>query len=289
MKKQNTITMLLLIGIIVAIIIFILATGRTSLTPKPNPNGGGSQQESESVLDGDADSTESTERVESTESTESTETTESTENSEEPSEPESPKVTASMDTALFIGDSRTVGIKAYSKILQATDADFFAAVSTTMTGVINYNDRIDVDGVGSVTISELLSQKTYDKIYIMLGINEASDYPSNIARNTQKLIDLIQEKQPGTVIFIMANLHVSQSYQDSRPSFSTANMDAINSAQGALANNKDVFYLDANFMFDDENRTLSSEYSGDGCHLRAKYYDPWVEWIIQQTKSLLGL
>jgi len=140
-----------------------------------------------------------------------------------------------------------------------------------------------------VTITELLSQKKYDKIYIMLGINEASDYPSNIARNTQKLIDIIQEKQPDCVIFIMANLYVSEGYQSSRPAFSTANMQAINNAQAALANNEDIFYLDANPMFVDENGNLSSDYSGDGCHLRAQPCKTLVNWIIEQTKSLLGL
>lgn len=288
MKKQNMITMLILVGIITLIVIFILATGRTSLAPKPNqnPNGGGTQQESEKD-DYDVDhNTESTEEVGTTE------TTESTENSEETNEPDSSapsvNVTASMDTALFIGDSRTVGIQAYTKDLTST-ADFFAAVSTTITGVVNYNDKIDVEGVGNVTISELLSQKKYDKVYIMLGINEASDYPFNIARNTQKLIDIIQEKQPGCVIFIVANLYVSEEYQSSRPAFSTANMQEINSAQGALANNQNVFYLDPNFMFADANGNLSSEYSGDGCHLRAQPCKTLVNWLIEQTKSLLGL
>ncbi|MBQ2900757.1 MAG: hypothetical protein IJE49_02845 [Agathobacter sp.] len=281
MKKQNTITMWILIGIIALIVIFILATGRTSLAPKPTPNGGGNtQQESEK------DDYDVSEDTEDTEEIESTETTESEEESNQPSKPAG--VTASMDTALFIGDSRTVGIQTYTKELTAT-ADFFAAVSTTITGVVNYNDKIDVEGVGNVTISELLSQKKYDKIYIMLGINEASDYPSNIARNTQKLLDLIQEKQPGSVIFIVANLYVSETYQSSRPAFSTANMQAINNAQAALANNQDIFYLDPNFMFVDENGNLSMDYSGDGCHLQNKSCDKLVEWIISETKRILGL
>ena len=292
MKKQNTITMLVLVGLIAVISVFIAVTGRTSI--KPNSNGGNIAQNSEVKDSEDTESAGATEEIESTEnveSTESTESTEVTEETEEESEVPSNKpvnVTASMDTALFIGDSRTVGLQAYTKEYTGT-ADFFAAVSTTMTGVVNYNSKAEVEGLGEVTITELLSQRTYDKVYIMLGINEASDAPSNIAKNTKKLIDIIQTNQPDAVIFIMANFYVSESYSSSRPAFSTANMKAINDAQGALANGEDIFYIDANPLFVDENGNLSTEYSGDGCHLRAKSCKVWAEWIIEQTKVCLGL
>lgn len=195
-------------------------------------------------------------------------------------------ITSSMSNALFIGDSRTVGIQLYSGM---NEPDYFAAVSTSVNAVINKNVAIDVSGVGSVTLPQLLDQKTYDKVYIMLGINEAGMGASTIASNTKKLIDLIQSKQPGAVIFIMANLYVSDGYQSSRPSFSTENMQAINSAQGALANNSNIFYMDANFMFVDANGDLSTEYSNDGCHLKSAEYKRWVQWIKEQTNKLLGL
>lgn len=197
-------------------------------------------------------------------------------------------LTASMDTALFIGDSRTEGLRLYTKEYTGT-ADFFSATSSSVNGIINKNAKVEVAGVGNVTISELLDQKRYDKVYIMLGINEAGNGASVIAQNTKKLINLIQQKQPGTVIFIMANLYVSSGYSSSRPVFATSNMKAINEAQGALANGTDIFYLDANPMFVDGNGNLSTEYSGDGCHLNKASCKKFAAWIIEQTKSLLGL
>lgn len=280
MRRSNIITMLILIGIIVTISMYILVTGKTSIDFNPSENSTQQESESQDINTSESEETEETESVDSTESTESTET----ESEQKPQPPAG--VTESMDTALFIGDSRTVGIQAYSGM---SEPDYFAAVSTSVNGVINKDARIDVEGVGNVNISELLDQKKYDKIYIMLGINEAGSGPATIATNTKKLVDLIQSKQPDAVIFIMANLYVSQGYQDSRPAFSTENMKAINSAQGALANNQNIFYMDANFMFVDANGNLSSDYSGDGCHLRAKEYIRWVEWIKEQTKELLGL
>ena len=197
-------------------------------------------------------------------------------------------LTASMDTALFIGDSRTEGLRIYTKEYTGT-ADFFSATSSSVSGIVYKNARVDVAGVGNVTISELLDQKRYDKVYIMLGINEAGNGPSVIAQNTKALVDLIQKKQPGTVVFIMANLYVSAGYSSSRPVFRTANMSAINAAQGALANGQDIFYLDANPMFVDGNGDLSTAYSSDGCHLSKSACKTFAAWIIEQTKSLLGL
>ncbi len=286
MRKSNIITMSVLVGIIVVISLYILITGETTLNLAQKP--GNTEQNSE-LNSGNTESNgkdESTEESGSTEGTGATEETES--ESTKPSEKPLPTVSASMDTALFIGDSRTVGLKSYTKDYTGK-ADFFAAVSTTVTEVVHYNAKIDVEGVGNVTISELLSQKKYDKVYIMLGINEADDSPANIAKNTQKLINIIKEKQPDVAIFIMANLYVSESYQSSRPAFTTSNMKKINEAQGALANGKDIFYLDANPMFVDEKGHLSSEFSGDGCHLRAKSCKTWAAWIIEQTKKSLGL
>lgn len=288
MKKQNTITMLVLVGIIAVISLYIVITGQTTLTPNTDQTAGNTEQNSEFVGSESTEDTESTEKVESTESTENTEATEETETESEDSLNKPMNITASMDTALFIGDSRTVGLQAYTKDYTGT-ADFFAAVSTTMTGVVNYNSKAEVEGVGEVTITELLSQRTYDKVYIMLGINEASDSPKNIAKNTQKLINIIQDNQPGAVIFIMANFYVSESYSSKRPAFSTENMKAINDAQGALANGEDIFYIDANPLFVDEKGNLSTEFSGDGCHLRAKSCKTWAAWIIEQTKECLGL
>lgn len=73
----------------------------------------------------------------------------------------------SLADALFIGDSRTVGIMEYAGI---QDADFFCNVGMSVFSAQKV--RVSVKSVGKVTLKELLSHKKYGKIYIMLGINE---------------------------------------------------------------------------------------------------------------------
>ena len=54
-----------------------------------------------------------------------------------------------------------------------------------------------------------------------------------------------------------------------------------------LANNKDVFYIDANPVFDDESGNLASDKTGDSAHLYAKYYKSWGDWITTETVDIL--
>lgn len=96
-------------------------------------------------------------------------------------------------------------------------------------------------------------------------------------------------KQSDAVIFIQANLHVTKSRSDSnKVENNNAIINGLNSELAKLADGKSIFYLDANTIFDDESGSLSSDKSGDGTHLYAKYYSEWSEWIIRQTASLIG-
>ena len=70
---------------------------------------------------------------------------------------------ASMADALFIGDSRTVGMMEYAGL---NEANFFC--STGMNVFDIKKSRISVPSVGKVTLEELLSNKKYGKIYLSI-------------------------------------------------------------------------------------------------------------------------
>ena len=214
---------------------------------------------------------------------------ESTENKEISIEntEESPKdatiVPASMENALFIGDSRTVGLAEYA---QMDDAHFFAAVGMTVYGVDTAN--VSVPHVGKVTLSELLKNHSYDKIYIMLGINELG-YP--VEKTLEKycaLIQSIQEAQPDTLIFVQANLHITKSRSDNDKVINNPKIDTFNDHISQLADHERIFYLDANCIFDDADGALSEAKSGDHAHPLAKYYQEWGNWIAEQTGAILS-
>ena len=187
----------------------------------------------------------------------------------------------SLGNSLFIGDSRTVGLAEYSSLI---DVDFFANVGMSVYNI--YDKSISVPSVGRVTIDSLLNHKKYDKIYLMLGINECGyDIPQTI-RKYGDLVSYIQSKQPNAKIFLQANLHVTKERSNRDKSINNPRLNQLNAGIKGYADGRNIFYMDANSLFDDEGGNLSVSKSMDNAHLGAKYYTQWGEWIGQKTASL---
>ena len=188
-----------------------------------------------------------------------------------------------MEDALFIGDSRTVGLMEYAGI---TGADFFCNVGMS---VYNINKKpVSVPNVGKVSFTELISNKKYGKIYIMLGVNEVGYETKTTLSKYSELISLIRQSQPNAAVFIEANLHVAKSRSESDKTVNNAAIDNLNAELKKLADGKTVFYLDANTVFDDGTGNLAADKTADGTHFYAKYYAEWGRWIMSQTASLVG-
>ncbi len=194
----------------------------------------------------------------------------------------SPETTASAeaintDESLFIGDSRTMGLMEYSGL----EADFFASVGMSVYNI--EDDMISVPNVGKVTFTELLSNKTYGKIYLMIGINELGYDLNQTISVYEELVQSIRRMQPDAKIFIQANLHVTKEKSEEHSYIKNATIDAFNERISQFADGKSVFYLDVNPVFDDENNALSKDLTSDGVHLYAKHYVEWADWITTQS------
>ncbi|MGN0329547.1 MAG: GDSL-type esterase/lipase family protein [Lachnospira sp.] len=178
------------------------------------------------------------------------------------------------DDALFIGDSRTVGLSEYGSINNAT---YFA--STGMDIYKIYNQKINVGKQGKTDLKSLLEKNKYSKVYIMLGINELGYDFDRTINKFQELIDIIKSSQPGVIIYIEANLHVSESRSVSDEIFNNTNIDIFNRKLAELADNDSIFYLDVNPLFDDDKGNLRADYTYDNTHVLGKYYKVWTDWI----------
>ena len=279
MKKSNLVTLLSLCLIIVAIILFMFLWKTPSASSGTKTESNSTTQSNTVTTPKDtSEDTGSTATEGSSEVSTSTIEISTTDNIKTP-----PKSDISMDDALFIGDSRTVGIMEYAGI---DGADYFCTVGMS---VYNINKKpVSVPNVGKVTLTELLNSKRYGKIYIMLGINEVGYEFSSTVEKYSELIEFVKGKQSDAVIFIQANLHVSKSRSDSDKVVNNTAINGLNAELAKLADGKSKFYLDANILFDDKTGALSSDKSGDSTHLYAKYYKEWGEWIIRQTASLIG-
>lgn len=202
----------------------------------------------------------------------------------DPTETAPPTETASLpEGILFIGDSRTVGLFEYAGLAQT---DFFCDIGMSVYNI--YEKTVSVPGVGKVRLEELLQNQTYGKIYLMLGINELGYHLEQTLEEYQKLVTYIQDRQPEALLFLQANLHVTQSRSEQDPVINNPAINKLNAAISKLADGQKIYYLDANPLFDDANGNLSSEQSADDAHLYARYYPEWGAWIAEQTAKYTG-
>ncbi len=183
--------------------------------------------------------------------------------------------------ALFLGDSRTVGFYLYSRIPGAT---YFARTSMNVYNAFD-NKVSETSDTASYDLSELLAKKKFGKIYILLGINEIGYSYSSVISNYSKIIDYIKQYQPDAKIIIQSNMHVTKKKSDANPNtFSNTRIDELNRRLSQLADNKKVFYLGFEEIFDGADGAMSSEYSGDGVHLYGKCYKLWRDWMLENGK-----
>ncbi len=183
--------------------------------------------------------------------------------------------------AAFLGDSRTLGISDYAGL---DEADFYCDSGMTIFKLLG-EDGVTYQKTGNKeNLTQVLQQKQYGKIYMMLGMNELGYGNTEMyLKQYREVVEQIREWQPGAIIYIMANLHVSQEKNNLETEFNNMNINAKNAASATLANGTDIFYLDANPLFTDEEGCLNAEISFDGVHLYAQHYEAWREFLLEHA------
>ncbi len=188
--------------------------------------------------------------------------------------PESTVDDSWFDDVLFIGDSRTEGLRLYSRI---GGADYFAA--TGMSVYTALTKKASDKGFSEQTLPQLLKNKTYGKIFIGLGINECGSNFKSLTKAYTKLVNTVREAQPDAVVILQAIMTTGHKKEAQNICFGPKNLFKINEMIRSLADGEHIFYINVNEVFADEEGYLPDSFSGDGCHLYAKYYPLWVSWI----------
>ena len=180
------------------------------------------------------------------------------------------------DDAVFVGDSRMVGMEEYSGLHNAT---YYASVGLT---IFNLLDKPFIScGGGQITLDEALQQRQFGKIYIMVGINEMGTGTTQRFANTYRAaLERIRELQPNALIFVQGILYVTAERSETDEYFTNDRIRDRNCALANLADGSSCFYLDVNDVLADEYGNLNQELSWDTCHLKAQYYPMWVDFLL---------
>lgn len=181
--------------------------------------------------------------------------------------------------ALFIGDSRTVGMF-QSHLLP--EAAYYAKTGIGIGDILT-DPIVNEDGV-MISVAEALSRHSFGKVYIMIGINDiARGDVEWFTEQYKKILDTVRRTQPDAVIYIQGNIPMSYRTQDLDGALNNRNLSLRDKASQTLADSEHIFYLDISSIYADANGHLASDYTRDGLHVCTDDYPLWVDYLLQHA------
>lgn len=187
--------------------------------------------------------------------------------------------------ALFIGDSRTVGLYEYGGLEDITT--FYASTGLTVYKVFDA-EIVEVPGQRKkISVEEALQQNRFKKIYIMMGINEmGTGTVETFTARYQEVVDHLLELQPDAIVYIQGILKVTTERSNQGDYINNEGIVARNDALAELADNERIFYLDANPLICDDTGGMEPSYTFDGVHLKAQYIDIWKDYLKEHAINM---
>lgn len=189
----------------------------------------------------------------------------------------------SFENTLFIGDSRAEGIAEYAGIEGAT---FYTASGMS---VYTVHKQRRINSLNRRTnLAEILAEKQYERIYVILGINELGYNYDITMERFKELVEELEAAQPSAQIILNANLHVTAKKAAKDVNYNNVSIDRMNEGLAQIAKERGHVYMDVNPVFDDESGALGEAYTLDDTHVLAKYYPMWKEFLTEETRRILA-
>ena len=184
-----------------------------------------------------------------------------------------------LDDAVFIGDSRTDTIKLYAGW---DNAAYYVRTGTNIWSIMDETVASDPETGNMISVDAALQKQTFGKVYIMLGVNElGTGTAETFYQQFKKVVERIRELQPDAVIFVESIIHVSASKDAEGTAINNEEINVRNEWLKKLADNKTVFFLDANEVLDDDSGALKEDYTFDGVHLKADQLEAWKQFFME--------
>lgn len=185
------------------------------------------------------------------------------------------------DDAVFLGDSRTEGLQIYSGLKTGT---FFCyrglSVFTAKTKAC-----VNVGGK-TLTLLEAINTNSWNKVYIMFGLNELGYPAETFEEGLLDLLDMVRTAQPEAVIYLQTLPPVNEGIAHSKGSAAYVNnekVDAFNQVVIRAAREKKVVLLDVADVLRNEAGILDPEHTADGVHFRRLGYQTWLDYLKRHT------
>lgn len=184
--------------------------------------------------------------------------------------------------AVFLGDSRTDGLRLYSGIKGAT----FICHTGLSVFTIGKNACIKDENGEKITAMDALAKQQYAKVYLMLGVNELGYTTTSFLNSYTELVEQIKTLQPGAAIYLQTLIPINEpiAYSNgTNRSINNAKLKEFNEVIAYVAQTEGVFLVDVDVPFWTEEDCLSEENTGDGVHLTRAGYEAWFAYLRTHT------
>ena len=182
---------------------------------------------------------------------------------------------AYFDDAVFLGDSRVVGLMLYSGLTKAT---FYSEKAISITNLLT-KEIVNVPGSGKISVVEALKQRRFAKVYIKVGLNELGWRNTDIfIQAYTDTIKQIRALQPGAVVYVQSILPVSVK-KDQDLLINNARICEFNALLKKMCYDTSTYFLDVYPYMLDEAGFLPDEASSDGVHLNKEYCQLWLTYL----------
>ena len=183
------------------------------------------------------------------------------------------------ENAVFLGDSRTEGLELFGGL--ACGTFYWARGMNVFRADDEQYKAFSIDGE-ELTLLGVLSKKSFDAVYIMIGVNElgysAESYEAGLSRLVDRVIDL----QPEAVVYlqIMPPLNDAMCRANGLAWYiNNENLQNFNEAIRRVAAEKKVVLLNTAEVYTGEDGQLPAELANDGCHFVARAYSLWADYL----------
>lgn len=182
------------------------------------------------------------------------------------------------NNSAFLGDSRTAGLEEKGVV---KGADFYTSIGVSVKDVVGKKNFVLQNGTKG-TMLEAVSQKEYDRIYLMFGINELGwPYKESFVNYYTTIINTLKGRFPNSKIYVQSILPMVEKRTDEI--YNNDKIKLFNTYIEEVAANTGVNYIEVGVSVADETGALPENASNDGIHLNKEFCFKWAKYLKEKT------